>query len=371
MRYTKTVFYSVISTISLVGSLATLYYFTFVAKPWWLTNIIGTSFAYGAIQFMSPTTFATGSLILGVLFFYDIYFVFFTPIMVTVATKLEIPAKLLFPKPTPKDKPSQAPGMSMLGLGDIVIPGMVIALALKFDLYLFYLRKQKKRVTRQGEILERVPYVRATGQWGESWWTSKALLTREERKRWKGKQFPKTYFYMSIVGYICGMLACLVTMVIYKHPQPALLYLVPGALTAQWGTALVKGDLKAMWYFSDSFEDEDDAAKRKEKEAKLKAKEDKKKAEREARLQKLSQARKNRGFFLSLFCRWYDVMKASAEEVKEEVKEREKEVKPPGPDSKSSSDSRTLFHFRVSLPPKHRRQGPAQRTRRPTSTETP
>lgn len=53
-------------------------YFNFVDKPWYLTNLMGFGFSYGALQMMSPTTFATGSLILGALFFYDIYFVFFT-----------------------------------------------------------------------------------------------------------------------------------------------------------------------------------------------------------------------------------------------------------------------------------------------------
>lgn len=53
-------------------------YFNFVGKPWYLTNLIGFGFSYAALQLMSPTTFATGSLILSALFFYDIYFVFFT-----------------------------------------------------------------------------------------------------------------------------------------------------------------------------------------------------------------------------------------------------------------------------------------------------
>jgi minor histocompatibility antigen H13 len=57
---------------------AAVIYFNLVDKPWYLTNLMGFGFSYGALQLMSPTTFATGSLILGALFFYDIYFVFFT-----------------------------------------------------------------------------------------------------------------------------------------------------------------------------------------------------------------------------------------------------------------------------------------------------
>ncbi|KAK2852134.1 hypothetical protein FQN49_005341 [Arthroderma sp. PD_2] len=43
-----------------------------------------------------------------------------------------------------------------------------------------------------------------------------------------------------------------------KHPQPALLFLVPGVLISLWGTAFVKGDIHTMWNFSDEVEDEDD-----------------------------------------------------------------------------------------------------------------
>ena len=57
---------------------AAVVYFNLVGKPWYLTNLMGFGFSYGALQLMSPTTFATGSLILGALFFYDIYFVFYT-----------------------------------------------------------------------------------------------------------------------------------------------------------------------------------------------------------------------------------------------------------------------------------------------------
>jgi minor histocompatibility antigen H13 len=64
--------------VGFVLSTAAVAYFNFVDKPWYLTNLMGFGFSYGALQLMSPTTFATGSLILGALFFYDIYFVFYT-----------------------------------------------------------------------------------------------------------------------------------------------------------------------------------------------------------------------------------------------------------------------------------------------------
>lgn len=64
--------------VGALTGLCVVAYFNLVDKPWYLTNLLGFGFSYGALQLMSPTTFATGSLILGALFFYDIYFVFYT-----------------------------------------------------------------------------------------------------------------------------------------------------------------------------------------------------------------------------------------------------------------------------------------------------
>lgn len=70
-----------VGTHEVVGAftgLSSVLWYNFVAKPWFLTNLMGFGFSYNALQLLSPTTFGTGSLILGALFFYDIYFVFFT-----------------------------------------------------------------------------------------------------------------------------------------------------------------------------------------------------------------------------------------------------------------------------------------------------
>lgn len=249
-------------------------YFNFVDKPWWLTNALGFSFAYSALQIMSPTTSWTGTLVLGALFLYDIYFVFFTPMMVAVATKLDIPAKLLFPRPgRPGDDPAKQ-AMSMLGLGDVVLPGMMIGFAVRFDLYLFYLRKQTRREVDKSvkkesasedgiaanEEIEKDTWYPAKGGWGERFWASRtALVTSEE---FHGTVFPKTYFHASLIGYVAGMLCTLGVMQVFGHAQPALLYLVPGVLGAIWGTALVKGDIKTLWAYSEADEEDEEAAKK-------------------------------------------------------------------------------------------------------------
>lgn len=271
----------------LVG-LSTVLYYNFVSKPWYLTNLSGFGFSYGALQLMSPTTFTTGTMLLGALLCYDFYMVFRTPMMVTVAKSLDIPIKLLFPRPAEPDAKGQA--LSMLGLGDVVLPGIIIGLALRFDLYLFYLRKQKKVVkdvpesekqdtsittvalSNSATTITKTPYVPVTEAWGDAFWTSTILPSILSRPSAAAlsyiprNKFPTPYFTAGLCGYIAGIVATLTAMQISSHPQPALIYLVPGVLTALWGTALLRGELKAMWNYSDAAEeDETEKVKREEK----------------------------------------------------------------------------------------------------------
>ncbi|OAL73735.1 signal peptide peptidase [Trichophyton violaceum] len=249
--------FNIIDALSIIFSGVVVQFSAFGSRPWWLTNFLGFCFSYGALQFMSPTTFWTGTLILSSLFFYDIYFVFYTPMMVTVATKLDIPIKLVFPRPPVpgESKPAEA----MLGLGDIVVPGMIIGLALRFDLYLYYLRKQNRQAQISSKDDDRVEYKNAAGGWGERVWGcgfKGANAPRQEEEYFDAKSFPKPYFTAGLVGYVIGIVATLWSMQLSKHPQPALLFLVPGVLVSLWGTAFAKGDIQAMWNFSDEVEEE-------------------------------------------------------------------------------------------------------------------
>ena len=255
-----------VSTSDVTGLLVaiiTLGYYNFVDKPWWVTNLLGISFAYNAMQLMSPSTFWTGTMILSALFVYDIYFVFYTPLMVTVATKIDIPAKLLFPRPSgSEDTHKQA--FSMLGLGDIVLPGIMMGLALRFDLHLFYLRKQRQQHTASDELLQdkndncniiKAEWLSATGSWGERFWIGRKIANSGLKEL--AGVFPKTYFYASVLGYLTGLITTLSIMHSYKHAQPALLYLVPGVLGTLWGTAFLKGDARLMWEYDEASDEKE------------------------------------------------------------------------------------------------------------------
>lgn len=183
--------------------------------------------------------------------------------MVTVATTLDVPIKLTF----------KAGGrQSILGLGDIVIPGMVMAWALRLDLWMYYERKIKheatdlkivEKDTKTGEITTRTdtkyreikaPYMEVKGSWGERLWTRGTMFLRGASSlpvELAATQFPKTYFHATVLGYLAGMVVTLAMLLVYKRGQPALLYLVPGVLGAIYATALARGELKKIWRYTE------------------------------------------------------------------------------------------------------------------------
>uniref|UniRef100_A0A0D2XGJ2 Minor histocompatibility antigen H13 n=1 Tax=Fusarium oxysporum (strain Fo5176) TaxID=660025 RepID=A0A0D2XGJ2_FUSOF len=230
--------------VSLVMALATALIYSSTTSPL-LSNMLGYAMCYGSIQLISPTDFLTSTLIL------------------VVATKLDVPIKLTF---------EAAERKSILGLGDIVIPGMVMALALRFDLWLHYDQKIKYESTdlkliekdpTSGALITRsetkhkevkAKYVNVKGKWGDSLWTRGTFFifgSQQLPPDLAAAHFRKTYFHASVIGYLLGMLVTLAMLLIFKRGQPALLYLVPGVLGSLWLTGLVRGQIKQMWKYTE------------------------------------------------------------------------------------------------------------------------
>jgi len=207
--------------------------------------------------------------------------------MITVASSLDLPIKLLFPRPptSPLEMAERAP-LAMLGLGDIVLPGMAIALALKFDLWRHYeaqrvspkpmIPKQTEQSDEQSKDGHLAPlsrtntkellpeYLRATGSWGTRYWcgvftkrTDHGLLPIMIQ----GSDFEKPYFWASLIGYVVGMVTTISVMHIFHHAQPALLYLVPSVLASLWGTAIFRGELKWFLEWAEVEDSEDECSK--------------------------------------------------------------------------------------------------------------
>ena len=104
----------------------------FFSKHHLANNLIGIAFSLQGIESLNLGSTQTGAILLTGLFFYDIFWVFCTPVMVSVAKNFDAPIKLLFPRLG--DLVNGKRPMSMLGLGDIVIPGLFVALILRYDL---------------------------------------------------------------------------------------------------------------------------------------------------------------------------------------------------------------------------------------------
>ena len=102
----------------------------FVTRHWALNNVFGVLFSVVGLKSLNLSTTRTGLLLLWALFFYDIFWVYGTDVMVTVAKNLDLPIKLVFPYLNAEGDVAK----SMVGLGDIVLPGLFISFCLKFDI---------------------------------------------------------------------------------------------------------------------------------------------------------------------------------------------------------------------------------------------
>lgn len=192
---------------------ALAYVFT---NHWTMNNVLGIIFTLFALENMFLGDFKVGAVLLIGLFFYDIFFVFGTDVMETVAKSIDGPIKLLFPKQVLIEKPGD---LSLLGLGDIVIPGIFIALCLRYDFIRNFNPKAKDR-----------DYDSVCKMFSE---------------------ISKPYFWSCIGGYIVGMVTTVAIMLIFKRGQPALLYLVPGCLISVLLCAFIRKEIKQIYDYSE------------------------------------------------------------------------------------------------------------------------
>ncbi|KAL3232703.1 putative intramembrane protease [Nakaseomyces bracarensis] len=191
-----------------VSTLVSVLYYLF-PRNWILTNIVSINLSIWTISQLNLKNLKSGFFIFLVLFFYDIYFVFYSDVMVTVATRLELPFKLSLP--VSYNVSTRKFEFSFLGLGDMIIPGMFIAMCYKFDIWKWHLNN----LDREFHLLN-----------------------------WR---YIGTYFITSLFAYIVAMITCMVGLNAFNVAQPALLYIVPSLLLSVMLVAYIKGDLKELW----------------------------------------------------------------------------------------------------------------------------
>lgn len=194
-------------------------------KNWIASNIFGVAFTLSAIRLIELDTFNTGWILLAGLFIYDIFFVFGTDVMVTVATKIDAPIKLLWPKSFTPLIPGGPLQFTLLGLGDIVMPGIFVALCLKFDRYNAILKAQR---------------LGASG----------AAMLRSLKRQPIATSFPKPYFNACFMAYVGGLFTTIVVMHTFKKAQPALLYLSPACSAAPLLLSYIKGQFNDLLAFT-------------------------------------------------------------------------------------------------------------------------
>ena len=176
--------------------------FFYISNNWILNNFIGIILCLNSIENIYLGEFKIALILLSSLFIYDIFFVYFTNIMKIISLNLDIPLILKFPNTISKSN------YNTIGLGDIIIPGFFISLMLRFDIILF---------------------------------------KKNNNKEFKFNYLNLKYFFNSLIGYIIGIFFTISIMIIFKHSQPALLFIVPILFFNVFITSLLFGEYKILW----------------------------------------------------------------------------------------------------------------------------
>ncbi|XP_042044890.1 signal peptide peptidase-like 1 isoform X2 [Salvia splendens] len=212
-----------------------------VTGNWILNNLLGISLCIAFVSHVRLPNIKICAMLLACLFVYDVFWVFYSErffganVMVSVATqqasnpvhtvanslnlpglqlitrKLELPVKIVFPRnmlggAVPGNNTSD---YMMLGLGDMAIPSMLLALVLCFD-------HQKGR-------------------------DSKNPLDAQPSKGFK-------YFWHALAGYGVGLFTALAAGILTRSPQPALcIWYVPCTLGPIIILSWMNKDLAELW----------------------------------------------------------------------------------------------------------------------------
>eukprot|EP00792_Barthelona_sp_PAP020_P004343 TRINITY_DN2064_c0_g2_i1.p1 TRINITY_DN2064_c0_g2~~TRINITY_DN2064_c0_g2_i1.p1 ORF type:complete len:385 (-),score=118.98 TRINITY_DN2064_c0_g2_i1:104-1222(-) len=167
-----------------------------------LNNVFAISLIILAIDKMVLPSTKLALLILCILFFYDIFWVFGTPVMITVAKNVNGPIKILFPNNFLSLFAGSAKKLefSILGLGDIVLPGVCLAVFRRFDQ--------------------------------------------------KNENGSKSYLW-GLFGYLLACTTGTICMIYFEHGQPLLLYISP--LVSLFGLfgSVVSGCFKDFFNYSE------------------------------------------------------------------------------------------------------------------------
>jgi len=196
---------------------ATIIIVYILSRDWIANNICGFAFCIYGIKNMHIGSFKHAIFMLLLFLIYDLYFVFGSNIMQTLASSVDAPVKLLFPRGKNL--------FSIVGLGDILIPGLIISYCLRIDVFLFFNKRVKETEKTLKEIFPE-----------------------------NTSQITKKYFHGAITGYLLGFICTILSATVFNFPQPALLYLVPGVIFSILLIAIWNSELRIIFNFNEEEE---------------------------------------------------------------------------------------------------------------------
>jgi signal peptide peptidase-like protein 3 len=207
---------------------------------WFYLDVLGSSLCVLMIQFMRVPSLKLSTFLLLALLAYDVFWVFCSSsifnqnVMIAVATKKAVNPvavvanRLNMPEVAKSQPPLSIPGklmvpsladnrtFAMLGLGDIVLPGLLLCFAMRFDT------------------------LGPPSGGGTAIANGGVTRLRMCFTRW-------SYFATALTGYAVGLVIASIVVDITGAAQPALLYLVPSTLLPLLIKATVQGDIRTMW----------------------------------------------------------------------------------------------------------------------------
>lgn len=199
--------------------------------------------------------------------------------MLQVATSdvLVGPTRLIFPRVPGSIGEASAFPFSLLGLGDVAIPGLLACLALRFDASRTIdmgargaaaASAMMNAIDSLKEDASGEEIARATGDAAEAAYDAVADLELEQRKRTQGESSSgsyetifavseavmaqRRYFVPVMVSYVAGLSLAFAANAVTGRGQPALIYIVPAMLgTVGWMAAL-RGEVGRVWGYKDT-----------------------------------------------------------------------------------------------------------------------
>ncbi|KAF0989239.1 hypothetical protein HZS_2417 [Henneguya salminicola] len=195
--FSLTLSYSDMLSYVMSAAIVIAYY---LKKSWILNNIVAASFTLTLLESLTLDKFLHSFILFVGLFVYDVFWVFGTNVMLTVAKNIDAPLMFRFPYSVllPEAKIQYAG----LGLGDVAVPGLFLVFLLRFDL-------SKKKIDYH-------------------------------------------YFGTGMFCYVAALILCTIAVDYTGRGQPAFFYIVPFFFLGTILTTLAKGEMSQLLKFDAS-----------------------------------------------------------------------------------------------------------------------